>query len=127
MEEEKKPNTSFDLLKIWNSFGSVFSKSLEINTMGIALSLLAYLPCLSEITSVIEIGCCSGLLIPLIIAMKEKSCHYTGVDLSQNLLNLADLRMKELRKDFNEVMRFWEESPFKQKDEVHSKKYSILT
>lgn len=122
MEEEKKPNTSLELLKIWNDFGCIFSKSLESNTIGIALSLLAYLPSLSEVSSVIEIGCCSGLLIPLIIAMKTKSCHYTGVDLSENLLNLADLRIKELRKDFNEVMGFWKESPFKENKEDHSKR-----
>jgi len=47
-----------------------------------------------ECHNMIETGCGAGHLLPYMLNLKKDVCHYTGTDISENLLSVAAWRLK---------------------------------
>lgn len=107
---------SEQIQKFWDSFGEIFSKSLESNTLQMSYSLISQLN-LKESESIFEAGIGGGQTIPIIIAIKKKESIYYGVDLSHNLLQLSAYRISYLQNNSNlNGLKFWTNEPFRSQE-----------
>jgi SAM-dependent methyltransferase len=83
-----KPFLSNDELKgRWNKLADIYS-NFDPHTYTFYYQL-SYMLKLGEATSIYEVGCGQGKLIPFTMQLKHKEASYTAVDLSETMVELC--------------------------------------
>jgi cyclopropane fatty-acyl-phospholipid synthase-like methyltransferase len=71
----------------WNKFADIYSNfDPQTNTF---FYQLAYLLHLQDATSIYDVGCGRGILLPYAMQLKHKEASYTAVDLSETMIELC--------------------------------------
>jgi len=86
----------------WNSFSNLYGNELEhiYLTAGLSLSSMLKIP---QKNDILEVGCGSGLLSLHWLRNLSSSVNYTSVDISDDMIKMAEARKKSLETKLNPV------------------------
>lgn len=87
----------------WNSFADLYGNELEHIYLTAGLSLSSMLK-ISQKSNILEVGCGSGLLsLHWLRNLSSSSVTYTSVDISDDMIKMAEERKKSLETKLNPI------------------------
>jgi ubiquinone/menaquinone biosynthesis C-methylase UbiE len=114
------PSTE-EINKFWDRISALYSMYFESNTCQGAMSLLNMLK-ICDSNDVLETGCGSGFILPMIISSKKKTSKYIMTDLSEKMLIILQKRIKV----YTEGLEIPKEKLFFGEEKFEQKEYSEL-